>query len=160
MKTALLSILGMLLAIVYIIFFSAQAAFSLILIPISWVVIVWMLHGLSRAYIVTLAVGILLDLHYFNFGLMTVILLAALSAVYFIHITVISSTNAASTLSLGFIFALIVYVLLLLSSGLTNGFHYYSLSWGLILQMLLSALVLSAISALYCWLYKRLRTSI
>jgi hypothetical protein len=97
-----------------------RTAFSLILLPISWVVIVWMLHGLSRAYIVTLAVGILLDLHYFNFGLMTVILLAALSAVYFIHITVISSTNAASTLSLGFIFALIVYVLLLLSSGLTN----------------------------------------
>ncbi len=157
MKTAIFSLIGAILAIVYMVFLAPITIFSLLLLPLSWITAVWMLHGLSRAYIVALFVGILLDLHYYNFGLLTLIILVSLSLVYFVHITVISSTNAASTLILGLLLPLIVCLLLWVSLGLSNGFHYYNFSWSFITLIIISSLSLSALTSGYCWIFRRIK---
>jgi hypothetical protein len=76
--------------------------------------------------------------------------LASLSVVYFISVTVISSTNAASTLVLAWIFPLLLYGLLWVSLGLANGFRYYSFSFGSLLLGFISASVLALLGYGYC----------
>ncbi len=156
MKTAILSLIGIILALLYVIFLSPVTWLSLVILPLAWIIAVWMMHGLSRAYTVALCVGIALDLHYFNFGLITLLLLVSLSVVYFISITVISSTNAASTMVLAWIFPTLIYGLLWLSLGLVNGFRYYAFSFGSFFIGVASALTLALLAYSYCLIVRQL----
>lgn len=156
MKTAIVSLIGIILALLYVVILSPVTWLSLVILPLSWIIAVWMMHGLSRAYTVALCVGITLDLHYFNFGLITLLLLAALSIVYFISVTVISSTNAASTIVLAWIFPLLIYGLLWLSLGLVNGFRYYAFSFGSLLLAVCSSLVLAFLTYGYCLIARQI----
>jgi|GEM_PF-6607480 len=156
MKTGAFALIGLILTIGYIVYFASTSAWTLLILPLAWIVAVWMIHGLSRAYIVTLVVGILLDLHYFNFGLITSLLLIALSASYFIYVSVISSANITSTFTIGAVFPLLYFFLLWLSSGLVNGYHYYPITLGLLLTVVFSALCLSLLTSSYCWLIRRI----
>lgn len=159
MRTVLQVILGSILSVLYFTFFNSSAL-SFIHLPLIYLLIILVTSNVLQAYYVALIIGFIADLHYFNFGLHTLLFYLVVTIVQVLRSTIISDQMRFGRALLAFSGVLVYYLALYFFSVITLRYGYYPISWQGIVVVASLALVAALIVTVVDGLTKKFQDSL